>query len=332
MMHSSIALKAIIMKFDEQTLSDSNVFVAVVRCGSFANAARSLDLSQSVASRAVARLEKRLGVRVLNRTTRSVSLTDDGRGLFERLEPLLEGFEDAFTSTAEGQSSVRGRLRVKIHPTLTYVIDGKQLRAFLEDYTELSVEFISGDKLGDLVGEGLDIALYVGELPSSSLIAKKLLDTRVITVAAPDYLAKHMRVNHPSDLLNSGHTLIDYRNPETGRTFPWEYHRGRKIVKIATTGRLIVSDIVNLHGICVAGWGIAQVLEVAVKPMLDAGALVKLLPEWGDERFPLYAVYPSRNYVPPKVRVFIDFVSSAVSRGHPRDHCRNEASSNYNHG
>jgi DNA-binding transcriptional LysR family regulator len=303
------------MRFDEQTLSDSNVFVAVVRCGSFANAARSLNLSQSVASRAVARLEKRLGVRVLDRTTRSVSLTDDGRGLFERLEPLLQGFEDAFTSVAEEQSRVRGRLRVKMHPTLAHVINGKQLKAFLENYSELSVEFISSDKLGDLVGEGIDIALYVGELPSSSLIAKRLLDTRVITVAAPAYLAKHVKIAHPNDLLQQEHTLIDYRNPETGRTFQWEYHRGREIVKIATPGRLIVSDIVNLHGICVAGWGIAQVLEVAVKPMLETGALVKLLPEWGDERFPIYAVYPSRNYVPPKVRAFIDFVSSAVSEG-----------------
>ena len=305
------------MKFDEQTLSDSNVFVAVVRCGSFANAARSLDLSQSVASRAVARLEKRLGVRVLDRTTRSVSLTDEGRGLFERLEPLLQGFEDAFTSVAKEQSRVRGKLRVKLHPTLAHMIDGKQLKSFLEDYPDLSVEFISSDKLGDLVGEGLDIALYVGELSSSSLIARKLLDTRVITVAAPDYLARHRKVAQPSDLLKSEHTLIDYRNPETGRTFPWEFHRGRKIMKIATPGRLIVSDIVTLHGICVAGWGIAQVLEAAVKPMLGTGALVKLLPEWGDERFPIYALYPSRNYVPPKVRVFIDFVSSTVSQSTP---------------
>jgi DNA-binding transcriptional LysR family regulator len=302
------------MRFDEQTLSDSNIFVAVVRCGSFANAARSLNLSQSVASRAVARLEKRLGVRVLDRTTRSVSLTDDGRGLFERLEPLLQGFEDAFTDVAEEQSRVRGRLRIKIHPTLAHLINGTQLKDFLENYSELSVELISSDKLGDLVGEGIDIGLYVGELPSSSLIAKKLLDTRVITVAAPAYLAKHVKIAHPSDLLKQEHTLIDYRNPETGRTFQWEYHRGQKIVKIATPGRLIVSDIVNLHGICMAGWGIAQVLEVAVKPILETGALVKLLPEWSDERFPIYAVYPSRNYVPPKVRAFLDFVSSAVSK------------------
>lgn len=302
------------MGFDEQTLSDSNIFVAVVRCGSFANAARSLNLSQSVASRAVARLEKRVGVRVLDRTTRSVSLTDDGRKLFERLGPLLQGFEDAFASITEERSRVRGRLRVKMHPTLAHVISGKQFKAFLENYSELSVELISSDKLGDLVGEGIDIALHVGELPSSSLIAKKLLETRVITVASPDYIARHAKIAHPNDLLKQEHTLIDYRNPETGRAFQWEYHRGRKIEKIATPGRFIVSDIVNLHGICMAGWGIAQVLEVAVKPMLEAGALVKLLPEWSDEHYPINAVYLSRNYVPPKVRVFIDFVSSAVSR------------------
>jgi DNA-binding transcriptional LysR family regulator len=233
--------------------------------------------------------------------------------LFERLGPLLQGFEDAFASIAEERSKVRGRLRVKMHPTLAHVINGKQLKAFLENYSELSVELISSDKLGDVVGEGIDIALHVGELPSSSLIAKKLLDTRVITVAAPAYIAKHAKIAHPSDLQKQEHTLIGYRNPETGRTFQWEYHRGRAIEKIATPERLIVSDIVNLHSICVAGWGIAQVLEVAVKPMLETGALVKLLPEWGDERYPIHAVYPSRNYVPPKVRVFIDFVSSAVS-------------------
>ena len=301
------------MQFDEQTLTDANVFAAVVRCGSFARAARSINLSQSVASRAVARMERRLGVRVLDRTTRSVALTDEGRILFERLEPLLHGFEDAFTSVAKERSSVRGRLRVKMHPTLSHVISGEQLKTFLDKYPELSVELISSDKLGDPVSEGIDIALTVGDLPSSSLIAKNLLSTRVITVASPEYLAKHGRITHPRDLLGEGHALIDYRNPETGRPFQWEYHRGSKIVKIATPGRLIVSNIVNLHSICAAGWGIAQVLEVVARPMLASGALVKLLPEWSDERFPIHAIYPSRNYVPQRVRVFLEFVSSAVT-------------------
>ena len=303
------------MNSDEQTLSDANVFAAVVRSGSFAGAARSMNLSQSVASRAVARLEKRLGVRVFDRTTRSVALTDEGRALFERLEPLLHGFEEAFASVAEEQSRVRGRLRVKMNPLLSHVIPGKQLKIFLDTYPELSVELITSDKLGDLISEGIDIALAVGDLPSSSLIAKRLLNTRVITVASPGYLANHGKIAHPRDLLSEQHTLIDYRNPETGRPFQWEHQRGRKVVKIATSGRLIVSDIVSFHGICMAGWGIAQVLEIAVKPMLASGALVELFPEWGDERFPIHAIYPSRNYVPPRTRVFLDFVSSAVSKG-----------------
>lgn len=312
-MHSSNAYSAMIMRFDEQTLSDASVFVAIVRCGSFANAARSLNLSQSASSRAVNRLEKRLGVRVLDRTTRSLSLTDEGRGLFERLEPLLHGFEDAFASVHEDRSRMRGRLRVKIHPTLAHVITGEQLRTFVERCPELAVELISSDKLGDLVGEGMDIALHVGELSSSRLIAKKLLDTRVITVAAPAYLRKHGKIVHPKDLLKKEHALIDYRNPETGRPFQWEFHRGRELVKIATPEKLVVSDIVTLHRICMAGWGIAQVLEVAVRPMLVSGAMVKILAEWGDEHFPIYAVYPSRNYVPPKLRVFLEFVSSVIS-------------------
>jgi DNA-binding transcriptional LysR family regulator len=299
-------------RFNQQALSDAHIFASVVRIGSFAGAARSMNLSPSVTSRAIGRLERRLGVRVLDRTTRSVALTDEGRMLFERLEPLLDGFEVAFTSVAEERSRVRGRLRVKMHPLLSHVIPGDQLKNFLEKYPELSVELINNDRVGDLISEGVDLALVVGDLPSRSFIAKRLLNTRVITVAAPDYIERHAKITHPSDLLKDGHVLIDYRNPETGRPFQWEHQRGRKIVRIPTPGRLVVSDIVSLHRICMAGWGVAQVLEVAVKPMLAAGALVELLPEWGDERFPIHAIYSSRSYVPPRTRVFLDFISSVV--------------------
>lgn len=300
------------MPFNDQTLSDANVFAAVVRNGSFAGAARAINLSQSVTSRAVARLEKRLGVRVLDRTTRSVALTDEGRTLFERLEPLLDGFEEAFASVTEERSKVRGKLRVKMHPSLAHVIPGVQLKTFLEKYPALSVELICSDRVGDLVNEGIDLALTVGDLPPSNFIAKRLVNTRVITVAAPNYIATHEKINEPGDLLRGKHILIDYRNPETGRPFQWEHHRGRKIVKIDTPCKLIVSDIVTFHGICIAGWGVAQVLEVAVKPMLASGALVELMPEWCDERFPIHAIYSSRNYVPPRTRVFLDFISSVV--------------------
>jgi DNA-binding transcriptional LysR family regulator len=301
------------MRFDEQTLGDASVFVAVVRGKSFANAARSLNLSQSAASRAIMRLERRLGVRVFYRTTRSVSLTDGGRELFERLGPLMEGFEEAFASAGEGRSKVRGKLRVKVHPTLMQLITGGQIRAFLETYPELSLELLSDDRLGDPIGEGIDIILHVGELPPSRLVAKRLLDTRVITVAAPSYLERHEQITSPGDLLKGGHRFVDYRNPENGRPFQWEFHRGRKIVKLSTPGELVVSDIVTLHGVCMAGWGVAQVLEVAVRPLLASGALVRLLPEWEDERFPIQAVYSTRSYLAPKITAFLEFASSAVS-------------------
>jgi DNA-binding transcriptional LysR family regulator len=300
------------MSADELTLNDANVFAAVVRSGSFAGAARTMNLSQSVASRAVARLEKHLGVRVLDRTTRSVALTDEGRLLFERLEPLLDGFEETFAFLAEKQSKIHGTLRVKIHSVLSHVIPSNHLKKFLETHPDLSVELISSDRVGDLINEGIDLALTVGDLPPSSFVAKRLLNSRVITVASPEYIKRFGSISHPTDLANGGHTLIDYRNPETGRPFLWEHHRGRKIVKTATSGTLIVSDIVSLHGICMAGWGIAQVLEIAVRPLLASGALVDVLPEWGDERFPIHAIYPSRSYVPPRTRAFLDFVSSAV--------------------
>jgi DNA-binding transcriptional LysR family regulator len=300
------------MSADELTLNDANVFAAVVRSGSFAGAARTMNLSQSVASRAVARLEKHLGVRVLDRTTRSVALTDEGRLLFERLEPLLDGFEETFAFLAEKQSKIHGTLRVKIHSVLSHVIPSNHLKKFLETHPDLSVELISSDRVGDLINEGIDLALTVGDLPPSSFVAKRLLNSRVITVASPEYIKRFGSISHPTDLANGGHKLIDYRNPETGRPFLWEHHRGRKIVKTATSGTLIVSDIVSLHGICMAGWGIAQVLEIAVRPLLASGALVDVLPEWGDERFPIHAIYPSRSYVPPRTRAFLDFVSSAV--------------------
>jgi DNA-binding transcriptional LysR family regulator len=299
------------MNFDDQTLRDATAFVAVVRCGGFASAARSLNLSQSAASRSVARLEKRLGARVLDRTTRTIALTDEGRTLFAKLEPLLQSFEEAFASVAQEQTGIHGRLRVKMHPTLTHALAGPPLKGFLDTYPGLSLELLASDRPGDLVSEGVDVALTVGELPSSSLIVKKLLDTRVLTVAAPAYLAAHAPVTCPADLAH-GHALIDYRNPEAGRPFQWEHHRGRTVERVATPNRLIVSDILSLHAMCAAGWGIAQVLEFAVRPLLASGALIALLPEWSDERFPVYAIHPSRSYVPLRTRAFLDFVAAAI--------------------
>jgi DNA-binding transcriptional LysR family regulator len=294
------------MAFDDRLLSGVSVLAAVVEAGSFVRAAETLGITQPAVSRAIARLEARIGVRLLDRTTRSVTLTEDGRRLYEETGPLLTSIGDAVTLATGAASVVRGRLRVNMDPYFSSMLLAPHLGRFLDLYPEVSLELITRSELGDLVSEGFDLAIRFAELPSSSLVARRLLETRVVTVAAPSYLAKHGRPAKPADV--SSHVCLQFRNPVTGRPFEWEFHRGRKILPIKTTGRLLLTDAQTLVGACVAGAGIAQLLAISIQGHLDRGDLIELLPDWPDERFPLYALYPSRHLPPAKLRAFIDFV------------------------
>jgi DNA-binding transcriptional LysR family regulator len=301
--------------FDERILSGMSILAAIVQCGSFAGAGEALSMSQSGVSRSIARLETRLGMRLFERTTRSVSMTDEGRRLYEQVGPLLTGLEEATALVMEGRALMRGRLRVQMHRTFAHFLDGTRLRAFLETYPELELELITRDRLGDLASEGFDVAIHLGEPRISSLVVRKLWDTRIVTVAAPSYFKRHKHPATPRDLVTDRHILIDHRNPETGRPFEWEFHRGRKIEKVSTNGRIIVSDIITMHNLCLSGYGIMQVMENAVPRLLRQRKLIDLFPDWPDERFPLYAVYPSRKHLPAKTRAFLDFVISLPSSG-----------------
>lgn len=305
--------KRMTRNLDERITNGMTTLAAIVRCGSFAGAGKALNMSQSGVSRSIARLEARLGMRLFERTTRSVAMTDEGRRLYEQIGPLLTGLEDAVAFVMEGRARVRGKLRVQIHRTFAHFLDGARLRAFLEACPELELELITCDRLGDLVSEGFDVAIHIGKPPVSSLVARKLWDTRIVTVAAPSYLQGRKHPARPQDLVTDKHILIDYRDPETGRPFEWEFHRGQRIVRVPTTGRIIVSDIVTMHSLCLAGYGIVQVMENAVPGLLRHGKLIDLFPDWPDERFPFYAVYPSRMYLPAKTRAFLDFVASLRS-------------------
>jgi DNA-binding transcriptional LysR family regulator len=302
-------------KVDERILNGMSAFAAIVRCGSFAGAGKALNMSQSGVSRSVARLEARLGMRLLERTTRSLSITDEGRRLHEQIGPLLTGIEEAVASVTEGRALVRGRLRVQMHRTFAHFLDGARFRSFLENHPELELELITQDQLGDLVSEGFDVAIHVGDPPVSSLVVRKLWSTRIVTVASPSYFKRHKRPAAPRDLMTDKHVLIDYRDPETGRPFEWEFQRGRRIVKVATNGHIIVSDIITMHNLCLAGYGIVQVMENAVSGLLKQGKLIDLFPDWPDEHFPLYAVYPSRKHLPAKTRAFLDFLVSLPPSG-----------------
>jgi len=299
------------MSSDGRLLGNLSVLVSVVETGNFARAADALGLSPSGVSRAVSRLEERLGVRLLHRTTRSVTLTDEGERLYAQVGPLLSGIEDAALAAAGDSQAVRGRLRVSLDAMFARQVIAPQLAAFLARYPALELEIVTRDELGDLVADGIDVAVRFGVPPSSSLIGRKLLDTRVLTVAAPAYLAAHGRPATPKDLVD--HRCIQFRDPVTRRPFDWEFHRKGKVVPVETTGPLLVTDSGIMFAVCIAGAGIAQVLAVSVQDALADGRLVELFPDWAEESFPLYAFYPSRKNSPPKVRAFVDFCVELAS-------------------
>jgi DNA-binding transcriptional LysR family regulator len=299
------------MTFDNKLLSGLTVLIAVVEAGTIARAAEALGLSASGVSRALSRLERRVGARLLARTTRSLSLTDEGRRFYEQVGPHLAGIEEAAIAASGSVNKVFGRLRVNIDPYFSRIVLAAHIAAFLTRYPDVSVELIMRDAVGDLVADGFDLALRFGEPPVGSFVARKITETRVLTVASPAYIKTHGRPRQPKDL--EVRDCIDFYDAANARPYDWEVRRKKEVIPLRVKGRLLVSDSGTLIGACEAGAGIAQVLELGCKHLLDNGRLVELFPEWSDERFPLYAIYPSRLHRAAKVRVFIEFCMEVLA-------------------
>lgn len=293
------------MPFDGRVLSGISVLAAVVETGNFVRAAETVGLTPSGVSRAVARLEARVGVRLLDRTPRAVSLTHEGRRFHAQVVPLLAGLEEAAAEAADAAHAVRGRLRVNVDPWFARLVLAPRLSDFLAAHPKLSLELLVRDTLGDLVSEGFDVAVRFGEPEPSALIARKLLETRILTCAAPIYLARCGRPRHPRDLVR--HECLLFRDPVTSRPFPWEFHRDGKVVEVKVTGRLVMNDLATKLTACAAGHGIAQTFEFGLAPLLASGELVQILTDWAEEH------HPSRHLPPARVRAFLDFVLASIA-------------------
>ncbi|MQT86731.1 LysR family transcriptional regulator [Pseudomonas sp. FSL R10-2964] len=293
-------------------LEGVDVMAAVVDARSFGGAAEVLDMSQSGVSRAIARLETRLGIRVFERTTRSVRLTDEGRSFYEEVMPLIDALAEATGSAASDAQKVRGRLRVNVDPLFARLILGPRLGAFMDSHPELEMELRSKEDLGDLIADGFDIAIRFGHPQPSSLVARKLLDTRVLAMASPAYLERFGHPKDPMELETSDHRCILFREPVTGRPFAWEFHQRRKKFTVKPQGMLTVNDPGTVYSTCLAGLGIAQLFELGIEEYTSSRQLVQLFPDWSEQRFPLYAYYPSRHHVPAKTRALLDFVAGLV--------------------
>jgi DNA-binding transcriptional LysR family regulator len=207
---------------------------------------------------------------------------------------------------------VRGRLRVNVDPLFSRMVLAPKLAAFLLQHPKLELRIETRDRIADLVSDGFDLAVRFGEPAPSGLIARRLFDARILTVAAPAYIERHGRPSHPQDLANEPHQCILAIDTATGRPFDWEFWRGRECVSVAVNGRLTVTDSGTKLGACLAGFGVAQMIDLGLEHQLDTGALINLFPDWPDERFPLYVYYASRSHVPAKTRKFIDFIVASL--------------------
>src|SRR5580693_294209 len=239
------------MPFDGRILAGVGVLTAIVEGGSFVKGAELLGLTASGVSRAISRLETRLGVRLLDRTTRSVTLTDEGRRFYEEVKPHLNAIEDAAIVASGAVSAVRGRLRIDIDPFLLPLVLAGRLGAFCERYPELAIEFVTSEHVGDLVSEGIDLAIRFGQPRLSTLVSRKLIEAPILTLASPRYLKRYGKPRHPSEL--GSHRCLQFIDPYTGRPFDWQFIRAKEIIAVPTSGPLTFSDPKSMLEECVAG-------------------------------------------------------------------------------
>jgi DNA-binding transcriptional LysR family regulator len=292
-------------------LADLNAFLAVARARGFREAARIVGSSPSTLSEAVRRLEARLGVRLLHRTTRSVTPTEAGTRLIERLAPALGEVEAALDVVNLFRDRPAGTLRLNVPVSAARLVLPATLPGFLAAYPDIQVEIVVEDGFVDMVASGCDAGIRYDERLEQDMITVPI-GPRVqcfATAAAPAYLDEHGRPNHPRDLLE--HACLRGRFTSGALTSPWEFEREDEIVRIEPQGPLIASvagaaDL--LVDVAVAGGGIISLFEEWLRPALDSGALEAVLPDWWQSFSGPFLYYSGRRLVPPPLRAFLDFI------------------------
>lgn len=292
------------------------IFIQVVRRGSFAAVARDRDTDASSISRAIAALEKELGIRLFQRTTRKLVLTEAGTAYFERVVPLIEGLEAAHSEAADLSDTARGLLRVTASVSFGQKVLVPLLPEFTRRYAELSVELVLTDSVLDLLAERIDCAIRLGTLPDSSLVAQQLLKVIYRVCASPAYLEQHGRPHSPRELAN--HACL--RLPFQGFRTRWIFREAHAdMLEIPVDGRVVISNALALEQCAVAGMGVALLPHWIVDEQIRSGSLIDLFPDYQvtatDFNTAAWLVYPSRAYIPHKVRVLGDFLKRALEPG-----------------
>ncbi len=287
-------------------LSAIEAFIRVAETGSFSAAAVKLRSSKSAVSRLIGALETELGARLFHRTTRSLTLTEVGRGYLERTTRIVADLDEANRAVTRLQAAPRGLLRVAAPMSFGFLHLAGALPDFLALYPEVSVDVAMSDRFVDLVEEGFDVAVRIGEMQDTSLIARKLAPVRIAICASPDYLAAHGVPQKPADLAH--HECIANSNLASSREWRFVDERGKK-TSVSVRGRMNINNGDALRVAALKGLGIIALPTFIVGSDIHSGALVSLLEKYVPQNATINAVYPHARHLSPKVRAFVDFLA-----------------------
>ncbi|HEY2021930.1 LysR family transcriptional regulator [Paraburkholderia sp.] len=297
-------------------MTSLGVFVAAVEEGSFAAAARRYGLSPAMAGKHVSEIEARLNARLLQRTTRRLSLTDAGHTYYQRSKQILEAFDEANREASDSQGAARGVLRVAAPVTFGAMHLGQVVARYVEDHPQVNVEVVLGDRYVDLLDAGIDVAIRIGRLNDPALVTRRIAPCRMVVCASPDYVARHRAPRKPGDLLRAPRLAFS----EAVSAGDWTlYDAKNRAHVIDGPSRIAANNTQLLLSAALAGAGIAYGPTFVFGEHLRSGELVALLPAYRATELVIQAVYPSARRIPFKVRRFVDYLAEAFGDEPPWD-------------
>jgi len=287
-------------------LSGILAFVRAAEARSFTKAARQLGMSPSGVSKAISRLEDQFKVRLLHRTSRSVTMTPEGTAFYERCRQILADLGDAEQLLSQARETPRGVLRITLPLSVGRLHLARVLPEFVERYPELTVEASLTDRLVDLIEEGYDVAVRMGKPPDTRLIARKLATASLTTCASPAYLKRNGLPRTPEDL--AGHNCIRFVVPATGRAQDWKFQRDGKRFGISVSGNLTLDHAEALVEAALAGTALIQISSYVTGAAIRDGRLKAVLTGFEVESPAIWVMYPQNRHLTPRVRAFVDFL------------------------
>jgi len=292
-------------------LNTITMFAQVVECGSFTHAAEMLDLTKSTISRKVAELETHLGVRLLTRSTRNLVLTQEGATFYQSCLQMLEIMEQAELEVTANQDLIRGRLNVVTPVELGQEVMGKYINDFLKQYPNVTIHLELSNREVDIIAEGIDLYAQVGDITDSSMVARQFRSSHRVLVASPEYLAQYGNIKGPEDFTAPHHQIKVYNAVKLPI---WQLMQADEQIRIDLPYRLRVNTISASLMACIDGLGIAVLPEFLCREHLQAGRLVRLLPDWDMPEVPVSFVYAQRKLMPKRLRVFIDYMMQRLAQ------------------